>query len=182
MGRKCTICTHEKSREISSHLLKQTMTLAEIADTYRVSVSAAHRHRQHVKGASITAIMADLNNEELSSGTLSHRLANLMVDCGILRRAAMDAGHASNAMRSIQTERDLIQTAIDAFGYSDATTLRDLREVDDLLRSVAAAALTSDEAHKALSQQMRRRGASSVADALDGLVERANKSKEIPDE
>ena len=47
MATRCTVCAHPQTEEISLEIL-QGATLRTIADKYSLSLTAVHRHKQHI--------------------------------------------------------------------------------------------------------------------------------------
>lgn len=48
MGKPCSVCRHEQTESISMEILSGHITLRDIAAKYGLSLSAIHRHKQHI--------------------------------------------------------------------------------------------------------------------------------------
>lgn len=179
MGRSCTVCTHSKRRDIDNHLLHGTRTLAELSQTYEVSVSATHRHRSaHLETGSIVALIRDAEGQEMAAGDLAFRLTNLMNDAALIRQTSLTAGNTSNALRAIQTEESLIRGAFEYLGTSEVGALRELKTAADVFRALGLAAKSDNEAKNAIIAAMQRMRMPDLAESVEEYASRTNNHPE----
>lgn len=104
MPRKCTICEHERSEQITQALLRG-IPYRELVDEYGVSMGALHRHKQHITAQ----MMNSADAVEVSEpGIVMRRIALLNERAEQLYNEALKQKDTLNAVRVLKELREIV--------------------------------------------------------------------------
>lgn len=167
MSRICRTCGSSERREIESLMLAGTR-MEQISARFEISRAALFRHQARCLRANLLSSLRV--SENVGSVDLLEHLTEVLTDLSAARSAAMLTGRTSDVVRAGAATTAVVSVLMDKIGLESTEVIRELREADDLARSIAAVVRASPGLAAPLSAALRLRGQTDAADALDALA------------
>ncbi|MGV8976545.1 MAG: hypothetical protein ACOH17_00720 [Cellulomonas sp.] len=167
MARPCLTCGSGERRDIEASMLAGT-SMQQISARFEISRAALFRHQAHCLRANLLSSLRV--SENVGSVDLLEHLTEVLGDLSAARSAAMLTGRTSDVIRAAAATTTVVSVLMDKIGLESTEVVREMREADDLARSVAAVVRASPGLAAPLSAALRLRGQTDAASALDALA------------
>ena len=141
--------------------------IVRIADEFRVSASSIYRHQQRHLGPVLREAMRTI--ERGSTASLVERIADIAADALTARRAALEAGQTTAAVKAGDHELRALTTLLDRLGIDSTDTLDQLRDGEILARAVGSVSRSHPRVAEALALTLTEMGADEMAESLRAI-------------
>jgi len=105
MARQCTVCAHTDAKKINKQLV-EGVALDTLANTYKLTKAALHRHQQHIPKQLVKAQEA---REMASADVLMGRVASLNAKAEDVYKRALKADNLNAAIAAVRELRGITE-------------------------------------------------------------------------
>lgn len=176
MGRPCTACGTLNLAALNKELLVGT-PVVELAQKYRLSVSALRRHKsEHTSGVLLREVRAA---EQMDTGRLVGLLVEGLRDAASVRTVAVMQGRGDLLLKAVRETRATVETLMGKLGLDSSEVAKALQQGDAVTLAVARVTKANPELGRAVIDRLRAEGEHELADDFALIAERSEQQLEL---
>jgi hypothetical protein len=175
MARPCRTCTSPSRLEIEAKMLAGTR-MDDLARSFKISRAALYSHKNRCLSANLLSSLRAA--EDVGAIDLLEALTEVLGDLAAARGSAMMTGRTSDVVRAASATTAVVSVLMDKIGLDSTEVIRELRDADDLARSVAAVVRDSPDLAAPIAAALRQRGQAEAAAALQAVADLARLTTE----